>query len=85
MYIDLEDVSTTLNQLASEVDRHYEEIIRIFDKGIDTLEKMDNEASKLKTRNTKNVPSPSSQKRALKRARAESTCSQPPAKRSNLS
>ena len=86
MSIDLEDVPKTLQRLASDADHHYDEIIRIFDEGIDTLERMDNEAASPKT-SAEKVPSPvrSSPQNPLKRTREESTASQPPAKRSNLS
>ncbi|KAJ2914988.1 hypothetical protein MD484_g5418, partial [Candolleomyces efflorescens] len=57
MSIDLEEVPKTLQRLASDADHHYDEIIRIFDEGIDSLERMDTEAGSPKMPAEK-VPSP---------------------------
>jgi hypothetical protein len=90
-YMEPEEVPELLRLLrgmASNAEQHYDEILRIFDAGIEALEKIDNEDEALKVHPTDRVPSsvrPPSQGNPLKRAREEETDCQPATKRSNLS
>jgi hypothetical protein len=87
-YMKAKKVPEILRDLAFNVDQHYDGILRIFDTGIEALEKIDSEETALRVPPTN--PATSSlrsppQNNPLKRMREEETDSQPAAKRSNHS
>jgi hypothetical protein len=87
-YMEPEEVLEMLRGMASNAEQHYDEIIRVFDAGIEALEKVENEDAALKVPPTDPVPPPVRsplQRNPLKRTREEETEFQPAAKCCNLS
>ncbi|KAJ2914981.1 hypothetical protein MD484_g5413, partial [Candolleomyces efflorescens] len=81
-YMEPEEVPDLLRDISSRVDQHYDGILRIFDEGIEKMEKMEKALSADPGHSSIQPPS---QRSSLKRAREDEANFEPAPKRSNSS